>query len=569
MTEQLSTTRILNDIYPPAVAAEIAPRLQAIIESYRGRIPPPAQTGLTSADAFLITYPDQLSHPGKMPLSVLGEFCRKHLGHVISTIHLLPFYPYSSDDGFSVIDFRQVNPAFGGWQDVNSLSGDFRMMFDAVINHVSQKSAWFEAFLKDDPRRAETFIVIKGNPDLSRVVRPRTLPLLTAYQTASGEKKVWTTFSADQVDLNYRNPEVLLEIMDTLLFYAAQGASFLRLDAIAYLWKEAGTPCIHLPQTHRIIQLIRTVFDEAAPHVGLITETNVPHAENISYFGNGHNEAQLVYNFALPPLVLHSIRTGNVRILSEWAAGLSVPSGKVTFFNFLASHDGIGVNPVRGILSQAQLDALVHGVEAHQGFISSKNMPDGSQAPYELNINYFDALSDPQGTESLEIQVGRFMAAQSVLLSLVGVPGIYFHSLFGLRGWRDGALESGIPRRINRQKFSRQDLEARLKDSTSLQSRVYKAFVRLIQARRGNSAFHPHGTQQVIMQNEHVFSLLRISPDDEGQVLCLHNLSRELQTVNLPGEGPARMDLITGKMVAGGSLQLDPYQVLWLKDIRR
>src|SRR5690606_35016656 len=108
--------------------------------------------------------------------------------------------------------------------------------------------------------------------------------------------------SADQVDLNFKNPAVLLATTRALLFYVEHGAKFIRLDAIAYLWKEIGTPCIHLPQTHQVIQLMRAVLDEVAPDVRLITETNVPHPDNISYFGAGTNEAQLVYNFALPPL---------------------------------------------------------------------------------------------------------------------------------------------------------------------------------------------------------------------------------------------------------------------------
>ena len=254
---------------------------------------------------------------------------------------------------------------------------------------------WFQAFLKDDPQYRDYFIVVEGNPDLSQVVRPRALPLLTTFDTPSGPKQVWTTFSADQVDLNFRNPDVLLEIIDTLLFYVAQGAQFIRLDAIAYLWKEIGTSCIHLPQTHRVIRLFRSVLDAVAPHVMLITETNVPHNENISYFGNGRDEAQMVYNFALPPLVLHTFHTGNSRVLSKWAAGLNLPSDHTTFFNFLASHDGIGVNPARGILSDIEIDALIERVIQHGGLVSYKDDASGVQIPYELNINYFDALSDP------------------------------------------------------------------------------------------------------------------------------------------------------------------------------
>ena len=308
----------------------------------------------------------------------------------------------------------------------------------------------------------------EGSPGLSLVARPRALPLLTEVSTAAGPKKVWTTFSADQADLNFKNPEVLLAVLKALLFYAGQGARFIRLDAIAFLWKEPGTDCLHLPQTHRVIQLMRAVLDEAAPGVLLITETNVPHAKNLSYFGNGSNEAQMVYNFALPPLVLHSFATGNAEKLVCWAQSLALPSQRVTFFNFLASHDGIGLNPARDILSPAEIDALARRAVAHGGLISFKAMPDGSRAPYEMNINFLDALSNPAEDEPPESAAGKFLAAHAILLSLQGVPGLYFHSLLGSRGDRAAVAATGIPRRINREKLDCARLESELGAQGSL-----------------------------------------------------------------------------------------------------
>ncbi|GAB4547943.1 MAG: hypothetical protein Fur002_24390 [Anaerolineales bacterium] len=369
---------------------EEAPRLLARAErlsaDYRARIPARSGT-LSERDSILIAYGDQIQHPDEKPLQTLKKFCEARLQNVIGGIHILPFYPWTSDDGFSVVDYRQIDSALGTWDDVTALAKNFRLMFDGVINHISSQSAWFQKFLQDDPRYKDYFIVIDGLPNLSQVVRPRALPLLTHFKTASSEKRVWTTFSADQIDLNFKNPDVLLEILDVLLMYAARGADFIRLDAIAYLWKENGTTCIHLPQTHAVIQFLRAALNEAAPHVQLITETNVPHAENISYFGDGANEAQLVYNFALPPLTLRAFHTGSARILSDWAKTLTLPSDKTTFFNFLASHDGIGLNPARGILSDAEIDALAAKTLAHGGLISYKQNSDGTQSPYEMNIN--------------------------------------------------------------------------------------------------------------------------------------------------------------------------------------
>lgn len=560
----------LRALYGDAVGQATFERLQAVISNCRSRVPTPRMIDVTQRDAILITYGDQVQTLGVPPLQTLADFCARHLAGILSGIHILPFYPYSSDDGFSVTDYRMVNPALGDWVDIERLGRNFRLMFDAVINHVSVKSEWFQRFLQDDPAYRDFFIVVPADADLDRVVRPRAQPLLTRFITPSGEKQVWTTFSADQVDLNYHNPEVLLEIVDTLLFYVAHHAEFIRLDAIAFLWKEPGTTCLNLPQTHRVVQVLRAVLDEIAPHVMLNTETNVPHAENISYFGDGTNEAQMVYNFALPPLVLHAFHTGNVDTLSRWARGITLPSARNTFFNFLASHDGIGLNPVRGILSDADIDAMVARTQTLGGLISHKNNPNGTTSPYELNINYFDALSDPSGAESVEIQVARFIAAQATMLSFIGVPGIYFHSLFGSRGWTEGVKQTGQNRTINREKCNLQSLERELADPVSRRHAVFRRYAQLLRVRAAHSAFHPNGRMQVLEAGSSIFAVERVAPDDREHVLCFQNVSNQTQPI--PGDvfhemgSPAVLrNLFTGEKVdITDSLHLAPLQTLWM-----
>lgn len=557
----------LTSLYGEEKAPELLERVQKILDSYRVRLPS-RDGALSERDSILITYGDQVQSPNEKPLRTLSAFCKKYLADVVSGIHILPFYPWTSDDGFSVVDYRQVDPALGNWEEVSSMQTDFRLMFDAVINHISSQSDWFQGFLRDDPRYRDYFVVVTGELDLSQVVRPRALPLLTPFQTPSGEKRVWTTFSDDQIDLNYKNPEVLLEILDILLMYAERGATFIRLDAIAYLWKEIGTTCIHLPQTHHLIQLLRAILDEVAPHVHLITETNVPHADNISYFGDGTNEAQLVYNFALPPLTLHTFHTGDARILSDWARSESLPSDKTTFFNFLASHDGIGLNPARGILSDADIDRLVEKTLAHGGLISYKHNADGTQSPYEMNISYFDALSNPSSLlqpgadfETLDLQVDRFIAAQAIMLSLVGVPGIYFHSLFGSRGWPAGVKATGRNRTINREKLQLDPLQQELADENSLRSKVFKRYSQMLKARSSTPAFHPHGSQNILDVHPSVFAMERTSPDGTSRVLCLHNVSG--QTISFSIGYESVKDLFTSQALPVSDLTLKPYQVLW------
>ena len=565
-------------LYGEDRSSRLLDRTQAILSDHRARIAP-RDSGLSQRDSLLILYGDQVQRADEKPLQTLKKFCDQYLTDIVSGIHILPFYPWTSDDGFSVVDYRQIDPALGDWDDVSAMQ-TFRLMFDAVINHISSKSDWFQKFLQDDPRYKEYFITVEGEPDLSKVVRPRALPLLTPFQTPSGEKKVWTTFSDDQIDLNFSNPEVLLEILDILLLYAERGADFIRLDAIAYLWKEIGTTCIHLPQTHAVVQFLRAALNEAAPHAHLITETNVPHVDNISYFGDGTNEAQLVYNFALPPLTLHAFHTGDARVLSNWAKSLSLPSDKTTFFNFLASHDGIGVNPARGILSDEEIDALVNKTLEHGGLISYKHNADGTQSPYEMNINFFDALSNPSmlqppssaatssprtalRAETLDLQVNRFIAAQAIMLALIGVPGIYFHSLFGSRGWTEGVKQTGRNRTINREKCQFDELQKHLADENSLRFKVFKRYNQLLKARSSSAAFHPHGTQTVLNLHSSVFAIERISPDEKSRVLCLHNVSEK--KISFTTGYKSAHDLFTGQEIQISNVTLEPYQVLWIK----
>jgi sucrose phosphorylase len=518
---------------------------------------------------LLITYGDQVEQTGEPPLHTLDAFLKKHLGGVISGVHLLPFYPYSSDDGFAVRDFFAVDPALGNWANISDIGKSFDLMFDGVFNHLSAQSDWFEQFRRGNPEFEDFFVTVDGSPDLSQVVRPRALPLLTEFETVRGREKVWTTFSADQIDLNFHNPRVLLAVLDALLFYLTRGARFIRLDAIAYLWKEIGTPCIHLPQTHRVIRFFRAVLDLAAPDVFLITETNVPHVENISYFGDGKNEAQLVYNFALGPLALHTLASGNAEALTQWAASLRLPSAQVTYFNFLASHDGIGLNPARGILTQAEIEVLVNRAQAHGGYVSWKSNSDGSKSPYELNINYFDALSNPNTkTEALETQVNRFMVSQAIMLSLQGMPGIYFHSLFGSRGDRAGAEASGIPRRINRQKLTRADLEDELSNPPSLRARVFGRFKELLAVRRSECAFSPLSEQRILDVDPRVFALLR-RPANGHPVLCVHNITSEPVEVAIRAVEPGNWRNLFSRNKRYSTaesfkrIRLEPYELLW------
>jgi glycosidase len=537
---------------------------------------------LTEVDAILITYGDQINQAGKKPLECLADFLNSQIKDAVSGVHVLPFFPYSSDDGFSVIDYHQVDPKLGTWGDLASLSQDYRLMIDGVINHISRESGWFQSFLKGLPPYKDFFITVDPQADLSRVVRPRALPLLTAVQTVEGKKWVWTTFSEDQIDLDFSNPIVLLAVIDVLLFYISHGANILRLDAIAYVWKELGTACIHLPKTHAVVKLIRAVFDVVAPGVLLITETNVPHQENISYFGEllagttRTDEAQMVYQFSLAPLILHTFRTGDASVISRWATQLKTPSPACTFFNFIASHDGIGVRPAEGILSSIEIEALVSQTLKHGGEVSYKTNSDGTKSAYELNITLYDMLNDP-AEPNIEMDIRRFLASQVIMLSIEGVPGIYFHSLIGARNCSPCYQQTGRARSINRQKLTLEELNSQLNSPDGHPKLVFEGYLHLLNQRRRCAAFHPQASQTILSIDRRVFSVLRTSQEGSAAVLCLINVSEAAVTINLQrAQKPLPRsnewaDLISDRVhrfpKGEISLKLEPYQSMWLQPL--
>lgn len=560
---------MLSSLYGQAAAPAILERLQALMGTAERA--PLSPLRLSQRDAVLITYGDHVSTAGQTPLASLHHFLTQTIKDTINTIHVLPFYPSSSDDGFSVIDYTAVNPALGTWDDLSRFHADFWLMIDAVFNHISAESDWFQAFLRGEPPYDQYFITVDPAADLSQVRRPRALPLLTRFDTTRGEGYLWTTFSADQIDLNVANPDVLLELLKILLFYVQQGADLIRLDAIGFLWKTIGTSCIHLPQTHTIIQLMREMLNRVAPDVLLVTETNVPHAENISYFGDGSNEAQMVYQFSLPPLILHTFRTGDSRALNDWAATIHRVSDRTTFFNFTASHDGIGVQPARGILPDSDIEALVAMTTAHGGFVSYKNNPDGTQSPYELNITYFDAINPPDLTRSdPTLAVQRFICSQAIMLAFMGVPGIYFNSLFGCRNDLAGVQATGRYRSINRQKFAAGTLLSAIAHLDTLTAQTFHAYQHLLDVRYDERAFHPLGNQQVLEVGSAIFALERLSPDGGEHLLALHNITGSEVSLAIPiTSAHRRHDLVSGQQYRSSSdtlqLTLRPYQVIWLK----
>ena len=507
-------------------------------------------------DVMLITYGDGIKKENRTPLNALKLFLDEEMEGLINNVHLLPMFPYTSDDGFSVQDFREINPELGSWKDIEGLQENYDLMFDAVINHASKSSMYFQEFLKGTKKYRNFFITADPNEDYSSVTRPRALPLLTPFQTSEGEKYVWTTFSDDQIDFNYQEPKVLLEILDILLFYVSKGARFLRFDAIGFAWKKKGTTCMHLPETHALVKLMREVLEECAKGCTIITETNVPHKDNISYFGDGTDEAGLVYQFPLPPLTLHSYISRNAVKLSQWAKSLEPTSPHTTFFNFLASHDGIGMRPVEDLLTEEERQAMVDATLERGGQIGYRTAADGTEVPYELNINYLDAIAGDETDENMMVQ--KFMGAQCILLSVMGMPGIYYHSLLGSRNCYKDYEESGIKRRINREKLNLDQLREELTQDT-LRRKVLIRYKGLLKMRRNQEAFAPNSPQEILDLDPRLFALIR--GEGNNRVLAVINVSGDKVCVDSDYHG---IDLLSGEKIAG-NFQIQPYGYMWIK----
>jgi len=547
-----------------------------------------ADQKFSQQDVLLITYGDQFQSDAAelKPLDALCQFAEQRLRDLCSYIHILPFFPSTSDDGFAVSDYSRVDPELGDWEPITRTSRSFRMAFDLVLNHSSASHDWFHRFLAGEAPYDRYYIQRPAEYNATQVVRPRTHPLLTSLTRPNGESVlVWTTFSEDQVDLNYSAPELMVEMINVLLLYISRGASMIRLDAIAYLWKEDGTPCIHHPNAHNAVKLFRALVDHLELDTVLLTETNVPHQENISYFGNGRDEAHMVYNFALPPLTLEAFISGSAIQLSRWAATLPQESGSTTFLNFLASHDGIGVTPAADRLSDERFDHLIETVAGRGGRVSWKSTPQG-KVPYELNCNFFSAVADPELPRDLRVRA--FLSSQAIMLALAGVPGIYVHSLLGSLNWENGPEQLGHNRAINREKLSLTQVDAELDEPASLRHEVFTGFSQLIRARKSSAAFAPSARQEVLgvgaatgtssapdpatadpatadpaSAPHEVFALLRES--DRSRVLCLTNCSAA-EVVWPTATAGALREIVAGRSIAVAEhgIVLEPYQTLWL-----
>lgn len=570
LTQQLST--IYKDVNLVQSIDDIAQELLNVmgLSNKVARVKPYTNQW-SEEDIILITYGDSIIKADQPPLQTLKHFLDSTLENTINSVHILPFFPYSSDDGFAIIDYSSVNESLGNWQDIENISKDYHLMSDLVINHCSSRSAWFDNFIKGEGPGCDYFFTAQPYDNLSDVVRPRTSPLLKEVETGNGKQFVWCTFSHDQVDFDFRNPEVLKAFTSIIKQYLDMGVKIFRLDAIAFLWKIAGTKSINLTQTHEIVRLLRTLIESAEPQAIIITETNIPNTQNLTYFGNA-NEAHGIYNFSLPPLLINTLLTGNCLYLKRWLMSMPPSQDGTMYFNFIASHDGIGLRPAEGLLSEGELEKLVETIENFGGKISWRTSDKGEQKPYELNISLYDAM---QGTIHGKDQwnFARFICAHAIMFALEGIPGLYIHSLLGTQNDYQKLANTLHNRSINRHRWDENALEEALSDKNLHHARVLSTLKSLLNIRIKQLAFHPNATQFTLHLGLQLFGFWRQSQDRKQSIFCVSNISNQpialpLSELNLIIT-ESWFELISKNEITEltHELILTPYQTVWISNV--
>ena len=522
-----------------------------------------------SSSVVLITYPDAIYRKDESTLKTLAEFLENRLSGISSVIHILPFLPSTSDGGFAVSNYEEIDETFGNWNDLKNLSGKHKIMADLVLNHVSSSHPWVLQFMKSD-EPGSSYIVSPSRTDAwEEVIRPRNSSLFTKIKTNNGFKNVWTTFGPDQIDLNWSNPNIFLEFLHLLVRYINNGAEWIRLDAIAFIWKEPNTTCLHLNKVHLIVKLLNRCLKIIKQTAVLITETNVPEEENLSYLIDG-NEANLAYNFTLPPLLLEAIYTGETNLLNNWLSDWNELPASTSLLNFTSSHDGIGLRALEGIMEEKRIHNLLVESEKRGGLVSHRRMSNGQDQPYELNISWWSAMSNC-GSDITLFQFERFLLSQVFTLSLKGVPALYLPSILASPNDIDTFRKTGQRRDLNREKFEANKLLVLLKNFDSPASKNISYLSHIIKVRSRLSSFHPEAYMKCLYTNiENIVVIKRGLKDESVYVICNFsekylNLSilNDINSIELSAN-KRLIDNITGSLINADKLELKPYQVVWV-----
>ena len=558
-----------NDIYSVVKSSNelYVNEIIQLINNYNKKNKYKSNLKVTEKTTMVISYGNSITDGNVKSLKAFNEFFKKYLNNSFNTIHFLPFYPSSSDSGFAVKDHYKIDPRLGSWSNINNISKNASIMADLVINHSSARGLWFSNFLKNKSPGKDYFFTVDKKFNSSKVVRPREHKLLKRIKLFDKNRYLWRTFSPDQIDLNFQNPKVLMRFIKIILNLISHGVKIFRLDAIAYLWKQNGTSCINHQKTHNIIKLIRSICDLLKTKTIIITETNLPEKENLSYFGN-NDESNWVYNFSLPPLLVYSLLFEDSSKITKWSMSLPNTKKGNNYLNFIASHDGIGMRPVEGILEKNKQKKLLKRLEANGSEFSYRKIHGKGKKVYEANITLFNAFKKSDFDKNGKFYFERYFAAHTIMMSFEGIPAIYFNSIFGNSNDNSKFIISGNKRDLNRYRWNKTKLENHLKDKNSKQYKFYKKMTLLIKIRKNQKAFHPDAPRKTLNLGKNFFGIKRTSVDKKQSIVCITNITSDKQTIVL------NKDILKGKNLLGEKIQVNgkniellPFQTIWLKKI--
>ena len=523
-----------------------------------------------SSTVILITYPDVVTALGEPTLKTLSTLIDKKFSKLSSVLHILPFLSSTSDAGFAVSSYEDIDCRFGDWKEINNLAKNHTLMADLVLNHVSSSHPWVKQFLNSEEPGNSYILAPSSNKGWGKVIRPRNTSLFTKLSTNTGNRSVWTTFGPDQIDLDWSNPSILIEFLELIVRYLKHGVRWIRLDAIAFIWKENDTTCLHLNEVHEIVKILRYQLQKMSSKSVLITETNVPETENLSYLTNG-DQANLVYNFPLPPLLLECLITKKADLLNKWLNTWNELPKSTSFLNFTASHDGIGLRALEGLMDDQRIHSLLMNIERRGGLISHRRLPNGEDHPYELNISWWSAMADMEEEKEC-FQRERFLLSQIFAMSLKGVPAFYLQSILASNNDRDGFAKTGERRDLNREKFNAKDLFSLLEDPTSFASLNIEALNHAMEVRSKLTAFHPEASMECLSESNNDELVIFTRGQGLNTVWAFHNMTNfstfiekeELIAFGIDIENNKYKDYLTDSYFYDVPLSLKPYGVIWL-----
>ena len=529
---------------------------------------PKKKKNISEKTTLVICYGDSVYSEKKKSIRVFKNFFQKKLKNYFNTIHFLPFYPSSSDSGFAVKDHYKVENKLGNWLDIKNVSKSSDVMADMVINHSSARGLWFKNFLKKKKPGKDYFLIVDSKFNTSKVVRPRDHKLLKKINIFKKSDYLWRTFSPDQIDLNFKNPSVLIEFIKIMIHLINNGVTIFRLDAIAYLWKENGSKCINLKQTHEIIKLLRNIINLLNVQTTIITETNLPEKENLSYFGK-NDEANWIYNFSLPPLLIHAFLFENSSYLNKWSRNLPSTEKGNCYLNFIASHDGIGIRPTEGLLNEKALNNFLKRLKKNGSKFSYRKVQNKTKKVYEANITVFDALKKSDYDKKGEFYLERYISAHAIMISFEGIPAIYFNSIFGTSNDENKFIITGNNRDVNRYRWNLKNISNKLRNHKTKQSIFYKGICGLLDIRRRQKAFHPNAKRLNMNFGPKVFGFKRISRDKKQTITCVTNLSSVAQKIKININNQKMRNLMGSKIQIKNNqfVVLKPFETLWISNI--